>query len=263
MNAQLQKELKQEELKLLSLFDLFCEQNGLKYFLAYGTLLGAIRHNGFIPWDDDVDIIMPREDYDLLLSCLYKKLPKEVYLQSFNTEKNYKLYISKLRLLGSKFEEEQISHLDIVHGAYIDIFVYDSVPKGKISQFFMQMKNRWYISQMRFFFKGESTKKSFLGKFLFSLYAKFPPNYDVIRKKWEKLISKYKNSSTEMVYNFSGDGLHEVMPAAIYRDAVKIKFEDLSLNAPIGYIQYLECIYGDYLRLPPEEQRINHGMVKM
>ena len=114
-------------LKLLRVFDDICRKNNLKYWLDGGTLIGAIRHNGFIPWDDDIDVAMLSDDYEKFIEIAQQELPDDVFLQTRKTDKEYPLYITKLRDKYSTYEEQNVARLNCHKGIFIDIFPMDYI----------------------------------------------------------------------------------------------------------------------------------------
>ena len=122
------EKLKGIELQLLDAFVSACEQLNIDYYILAGTLIGAVRHKGFIPWDDDIDIGMFRKDYDIFLEEGQKLLPKDVFLQTFITDKEYPTYFAKLRKSNTTFIEKSVSKLKMNHGVYLDIFPLDYFP---------------------------------------------------------------------------------------------------------------------------------------
>lgn len=124
------RSLQLTQLEILKLFADFCFEHKLLWQIAAGTLLGAVRHRGFIPWDDDIDVIMPRKDYELLLR-LGDKFPNQVFLQHKKTEPNCPFLFSKLRLNNTLFKERYYQHIDMHHGIFIDIFPYDRVEPNR------------------------------------------------------------------------------------------------------------------------------------
>ena len=117
--------LQQKELELLTLFIQICSQLELRYYLVCGTALGAVKYGGFIPWDDDVDVSMPREDYEVFLQKAPALLPEHVFLQNYRTDPAFPQIFSKLRNSNTTYIEKSAGKLPINHGIYIDIFPLD------------------------------------------------------------------------------------------------------------------------------------------
>ena len=123
--------LKKKELEILKNFISCCEKMNLTYYIAFGTLLGAIRHKGFIPWDDDVDVCMPREDYDRFIREGGKYLPENYFIQTMESDPKYALNFAKLRDSNTTLFEKHVIDVDINHGVFIDIFPLDGYIKGQ------------------------------------------------------------------------------------------------------------------------------------
>ena len=142
MNENVLKKVQKEELDILVFFDAFCRQHNLRYSLAYGSLLGAVRHKGFIPWDDDIDVIMPREDYELLIR-LFDDKTNRFFLQSHYSEAHYYYPFAKIRKNGTVFREKFLEDKQINHGFYIDVFPADKVrdKKRKKDYFYIRYQN--------------------------------------------------------------------------------------------------------------------------
>ena len=122
MNTPEQKRLKEIELAIFRAFIDVCDKLNLKYYLLAGTLLGAVRHQGFIPWDDDIDVGMPREDYEIFVEKGQALLPKEYFIQTFKTDPDYAANFAKIRNCGTTFLETSVRNCNINHGVFIDVF---------------------------------------------------------------------------------------------------------------------------------------------
>ncbi len=228
-------------------------QEGLTYFAIGGTALGAVRHQGFIPWDDDIDIAMPRADYEKFLT-LQSKLPKNFFIQNARTENNYCLYFSKVRDTNTLFLENRKSKYDINHGIFIDIFPWDEVDDiKKQSKLVRKLKGKYRRS---IFPNGEN--RSLLSVFKWGMYKVFSGF-----KSSESLYEKLDNA--HQMYNGSGTGK---LGNAIVGEAIDlndlyplkyIKFEDIEIACPKNIEKYLSDKYGDYMTLPKVEDRVCHN----
>ena len=139
-------DLQKKSFELLQLVINVCEKRNIKYFLVCGSALGAVKYHGFIPWDDDIDIGMPRLDYNRFLEIAPNELPNWCFLQNFRTEKMFPQIYSKLRNSHTTFIEKGLAHVSINHGIYIDIFPIDGHPKSQLSQKIFEFKmkvNTW------------------------------------------------------------------------------------------------------------------------
>lgn len=249
------------EYDLLKQFVKICNDNNLRYYLIGGTLLGAVRHNGFIPWDDDIDVGMSRQDYEKFLSIAQPQLPEYVFLQTNKTDPNFPLNFAKLRNSNTTFIESSVKKLDINHGIYIDIFPLDSFPSGKIKQRLLLFKSKLLavrISEL-YTIETNSQLKKLRNKVIINLMKiVYKSPYDAVKAK-EKLNRKYENSNTEYMINYSGAwGEKEIFLRKWFEETVDIKFEEDVFCCPKHFDEYLTRVYGDYMQLPPPEQRISH-----
>lgn len=239
--------------QLIKLFD----QEGLTYFAIGGTALGAFRHNGFIPWDDDIDIAMPRADYDKFL-LLQDKLPKHLNIQSHFHDKNYPLYISKVRQDGTLYREKRLKDYQINHGIFVDVFPWDAVPNEYQKQFrqINRLENA-YRRSIRKQIHSPFYATKFLVHRIFSLFESSHSIFEKLDRAYKDL-NGYKDSKLlgNIQYN---DILHidQIFPLQ------KLRFEDTELNVPNKIEEYLSMKYGNYMELPPVHKRINHNPVEI
>ena len=131
-DEELLRRIKDSEKDILRKFILICEKYNLDYFVVFGTLLGTIRHEGFIPWDDDIDVGMLRTDYEKFLEVAQKECGEEYFIQTIDTDPNYHLYFAKMRMNNTVFVEDSLQKTTGNDGFYIDIFPYDVIPDDDI-----------------------------------------------------------------------------------------------------------------------------------
>lgn len=243
-----------------------CDKNQIDYFLDSGTLLGAVRHKGFIPWDDDMDIGMTRENYEKFLKAAQTDLRDKYFLQTWETDKNYPMPFAKVRLNGTMFVEQGFEKADFHQGIYVDVFPYDNFPDEKRRQ-----KRLWrrknYLSALLLMkcraVKFKSTNSTFLKvvlkclmfsviKFLTVFYSK-----KRLIKKYEKNIKKFSNESSSLIYEQTQSYTfgYWVVDKECLNGTVTMPFEDTEFKCLKNYDKYLTEIYGDYMQLPPEEKR--------
>ena len=257
------KKIQLIELDMLKAFVNVCEELKLKYFLAGGTLLGAIRHNGFIPWDDDIDVIMPREDYEKFLEKGQSLLEKKYFIQNYKTDPEFVLNFTKIRNSETTFIEKTSKNRNINHGIYIDIFPLDGFPRKKLDYIKTKIFDTLYGYQVdKYFFYEEKIKENFfkhIAKKIFSdmLYRK--KSLREIQDKKEKMYKKYKYTDSEKIISYCGMyGKKEIMPKKYFGEGKKVLFEGIEVIAPQEYDLYLKQFYGDYMKLPPKEQQVTH-----
>lgn len=248
-------ELKEIELNLLKELIRICKKYGLKYYLVGGSCLGAVRHGGFIPWDDDIDVGIPREDYTKFLQVAQGELPETVFLQTGETDNNYPMNFAKLRVSSTAFVETSLKRIDINHGVYIDIFPLDGYVDSKYSK----LMNRIYTRRINCEYFLPNSYVGILHKVKNVLIKILYPNYRKVRNKRELLISKVPFGESSTVINYCGAwGEKEIMPKEYFGDGCVKFFEGLEVMIPEQYDLYLSNLYGDYMKLPPVEKRVPH-----
>lgn len=217
------EQLQTLELEMLKVFHSVCEEHNLRYFLIGGTLLGAVRHGGFIPWDDDIDVGMPRTDYEILLNNANEWFPQKFRLAHWKNTEQYVYSFAKLENQNSILVEDAYKHLTKRNaGVYIDIFPFDGMPSNRIKQLlwyaFVRSINRLSIlmyCSTNFAESYKNIKK--LGKAIFGkiFQALFSPKK--VHAFYEKFMQKYSFESSEYVINHSGMwGLRELFPKPIF-----------------------------------------------
>lgn len=255
-----EKKLKHYETKVLDYFKKVCDENDLSYYLAFGTLLGAIRHKGFIPWDDDIDVHMLPKDYYKLKEIMVKNTDSKYFYQSLETEKYYNLFFAKIRMRGTSAIEEKNKDEKIDKGIYIDIFPLIPYPTDD------KLKSRLYnyYRTLNLFIEADLVNKSKynsygkVGKMLSKICKLIPRNLrnKVARKLLRKMIlfdGEYENY-IDLIDK-------KVYDKRLFDDKTEVLFENKKYSSPRDYDKYLTSVYGDYMKLPKEEDRINHSFV--
>jgi len=250
------------ELEILKAFIDCCEKLGLKYFLLGGTMLGAVRHQGFIPWDDDIDVGLYRKDYERFINEAPNLLPNYYFVQSINSEPNILFNFAKLRDSRTTFIEKSYSHTSINHGIYIDLFPLDYYPDTIKGQKIIDRKKRRLDIRIRKELKiSEEYRSSSLKECLLSccglaMSIKYPKVIQALRAR-ERLFLSVPQSS--LIANYCGAwGKKEIVPQEWYGEGRQAVFEGISVTIPTHYDKWLQQVYGDYMSLPPVEKRIAH-----
>jgi lipopolysaccharide cholinephosphotransferase len=257
-------------------FHKICLENNLRYYLLGGTMLGAVRHKGFIPWDDDIDVGMPRDDYERFRKIASKKLSAVYEIEQYNNSNthpyNYLKMIDKRTLLI----QESLEHLNAESGVFIDIFPLDGVPENEIERkvhdirikirkvfisyhyYSYDMINKSYWNRTGFVEKYIKKNILFMFMKIVKIITKFI-DIQLIHKSLDKLLSKYKFDESEIVGNYLGAwGSREFMARKFFGNGKKIIFEDNEFIGVEDSDAYLKNLYGDYWELPPEGKRKSH-----
>lgn len=245
-----------EILRIMDEIHRICTRNGLTYYMVGGTLLGAVRHQGFIPWDDDLDIAMPRSDFDRFIQIAEKELGPEFYLNWITTNPNYWNIFLKVCLHHTTFDEGYIKN-DRPMGIFVDIFPLDLSPEysSGLENVKRTIQRLHYVSLERNarFMRGI---KSYAYKMI-SLLLSNEKCY-----KWQKYLAVSVSKKGKSHYaNFGSQYAlrKQTMPIDWYGKGVALCFENRIYNAPTKYQKVLNSIYGkNYMQLPPEEKRRSH-----
>lgn len=257
-------ELKKCEVGILKAFIKVCDTLGLKYYLAEGTLLGAVRHEGFIPWDDDIDVVMPRSDYNRFLAEGQKLLPKHYFIQTRKTDAEYYFSFAKLRDCRTTNIEYGIKDLDINHGVWIDVFPLDYYPSSILLQKLEWFKRKCLTLVIRYttgVYKLVGVR-SIHKRLLIQLIRLRYPTLTSALEALDKLNGKHQ-TGTYVTNHGSRYEEKEVVPSDWYGEGTFLLFEGIRAKVPENFHDLLTHIYGDYMQLPPIEQRKPLHMAKV
>ena len=257
-------EMKKIELDMMSYIDKICRDNNLKYSMMDGSLIGAVRHNGIIPWDDDIDIMMPRPDYEKLKE-IFKTLNKTqndyLYIDSDFQDDFYYPY-AKIVSRKTELKEENLKDIKDF-GVFVDVFPIDGTYKNKVKRFF-QMKK---ISRLRFLISysifDKIEAKTFLKKIYKTTIYKFSQKigYKKLVAKLQKEIKKCDYDSSEYVAILcSGSGVKRRLfyEKKLFDKIKDTQFDGHNFKIIEKYDEYLRKEFGDYMKFPPEEERFPH-----
>ena len=251
------EQLKRCELEMLKVFVSLCEELGLRYYVVGGTLIGAVRHKGFIPWDDDIDVAMPREDYERFLQQAQALMPEYYFLQTFETDPEYPANFAKIRDCRTTFVETSVSKLNINHGVYIDIFPLDYYPEKRWQRAWLEFQRKVLTARISAQFYLPNEEFHFIKNLVRCASKVFCPSAAVAVRLRERLYTNVRESG--LFCNYSGAwGEKEIMPRAWFAERCQILFEDVEVYAPEAYDKMLRHVYGDYMQLPPPEKRVGH-----
>lgn len=246
-------ELKKNQLDILKSIDEYCKKYNLRYFLAYGTLLGAVRHKGFIPWDDDIDIIMLREDYEKFVMNFKDERYKVFATELFS---EYPYPYAKVGDTKTYFEEEVKDKFAM--GVNIDVFPIDKLPQYKMSSILRKrnfLQNVWTFKRLPCV-KRRGLMKNIILFVLHVLLLPFPMK--CIVKKMDSFAKKYRSAETMLCGNLVCGYDPDVYPILDFKESVYLPFEGYSFPCPKNYDNVLKIMFGDYMKLPPKEKQVSH-----
>lgn len=263
----------EEKQILINLFKKFiqiCDSHNLRYYCIGGTLLGAIRHQGMIPWDDDIDVLMPREDYDKFMTLDFSEL-EGVEVITMHNNPHYYLPFSKF--CDSSTTILEYANIPAILGSFIDIFPLDGATSNpsllaKELLQFRRLANKLFVESKCF---NENIKSFFKRLFNFQLrtawneitlsFSKTSKRKDLVRSL-ENVMRRYGYDTSAVVGNYGGMwGIKEFWDKEHFKGYLLQNFEGILVRIPVGYDAILTKMYGNYMKLPPEEKRVTHHKV--
>ncbi len=258
MNQELKK-IQNTELDILNAVHMFCMKHGIKYSLAYGTLLGAVRHKGFIPWDDDIDLMMIREEYDRFIAAWETDPQEGLFLQTDETDPPYENNFLKIRKNHTSFiQSEGEKYVPYHTGIFIDIFPVDRVaPKGLMRQI-QYMACQINMLMTRNHSSGSTGFKGGVERILLSMPNTWKKHLKKATYKIKTAWNKKKNSQLLLFWNGTIHGAHKFFISDLFDELIYLSFEGKEYCAFKEYDWFLTYYFGDYMTLPPVEQRVTH-----
>ncbi|MCM1506134.1 MAG: LicD family protein [Ruminococcus flavefaciens] len=243
-----------------------CRKYNLRYYMLGGTMLGAVRHKGFIPWDDDIDLGLPRKDYDKFLEVAPKHLSAHLKMVNYHTDPNYHYYITRILDTETKVIEERIGNDNKFTNASIDIFPIDGTPNNIILRKIYFFRVLFHRAMMSLCYKDSIDRKRPRGKAEKLLLAvmervpveKFTTPYKE-KEKIDKLLKSQNVKKSKYIGNIMGAyRTKEIVPKSYYGRGKMYQFEDIMLRGMSDYDAYLRYTYGNYMELPPKDKQKTH-----
>lgn len=261
LTPELLRELQLKELDTLEFFRDFCQKNNLTFYLCGGCCIGSLRTGGFVPWDDDIDVLMPRPDYERLTVLWKEQNPSNRFLLLKTDDEIFtgNIFVTITDTNYTMIKDNQ-KDVDIPHGLVLDVFPIDGCPKGKIKRYF-----QYFWTMIYSLFLAQVVPENHGG--LLSLGSK--ALLKIFRKKktrnkiWrfaEKKMTKYSFETSEYVTELCA-GPHFMTykyPKRIYEGTAEVEFEGLKMPVMKGYDEYLTIVFGDYMKEPPKEKQVPH-----
>ncbi len=270
-NSELRK-LQLTILELLKLFKEICEKHHLRYFMVGGTMLGAIRHQGFIPWDDDLDVGMPRPDYEKFIKIAKQELPAGFLFLNYKQDEEYKRYFS--RIVDQNVEIYNASNSkEIVENAWLDIFPYDGMPKGKLRR----KAHFWYLTGWRLLYHmscfdelvnlnrpGRPKYQQFIINFIHVTKIGHNLNTKKLMRRIEKGLMKYDYEKADYLVSFFGSYMtREIIPKSMLGELTYYPFESIQMLGAEFSDDFLTHFYGDWEKPPKDGNKDKHNIRKI
>lgn len=251
------KEVKDVSLEILLFFDRYCRENGLRYYLAFGTLLGAVRHGGFIPWDDDIDVYVPRPDYDKMVDSLSDPAGRYVIVSSLKDRTYLNQYAKVLDTWTNSVSADGDTN---PNGLGIDLFPLEGLPSDlcRAEREFHRMNRRWYNVEDRlasYYRMKPDSVVSKVKKALGSIaYKSGILSRGMCRLSASPFSADYDSACKVASIMGEYSGVLNILDKEWF-EKTELSFEGYSFICPVGYHDILSKVYGDYMQLPPEEER--------
>lgn len=261
LTPELLRELQLKELDTLEFFRDFCKKNHLTFYLCGGCCIGALRTGGFVPWDDDIDVLMPRPDYEKLVKLWKEQNPSDRFLLLKTDRETFtgNIFVTVTDTNYTMVKDNQ-RDVKIPHGLVLDVFPIDGCPNGKLKrymQYFWTMIYSLFLAQV--VPENHGGLLSFGSKILLKLFRSPKTRYKIWNYA-EKKMTKYNFYESDYVTELCA-GPHFMTykyPKRIYEGTTEVEFEGLKLPIMSGYDEYLTMVFGDYMKLPPKDKQVPH-----
>lgn len=248
-------------LSIVKDIDELCRKNGIEYYLFGGSAIGAVRHHGFIPWDDDLDIIMDHINYEIFIKVCKEQLDTNKYLfQEGGVD--WPMLFSKVRLKGTLLEEPGSTETDFSKkGIFVDVFKLENAPESKVLRRWQYLCGKYYLCYclLQRGYSNASLKKRIL------MNSAFPLKFKPLRLFFYNQLVKYNNKDTNYFASFGARFRFEnsFYKKELYSNPIYVTFEDTQLPVPQKYDELLTQIYGDYMTPPPVKDQQGWHMLKV
>ena len=252
------KHLQEVQLEMFKYLIQICDENNIQYFIYGGSLLGTIRHQGFIPWDDDIDIIMFREEFEKLNKIFEKDIDEKYRFINVLNEETYHYTWGRLLLKGTVFKEWWGDQVDYTPNIFVDIFCLDNIPNNKFKRFIHKWKS-FTLNQLTMYafikFDNESKLKEIFQQSIYYILKIIPVSPYSIKKKCVESFTKYQYDDCDEICDFPAICQMPVYYKTDWLPAKKGTFEGIEVPIPNNYDKVLTRTYGNYMELPPEDKR--------
>lgn len=256
------REIQLKQLDLLIETVRICDKYNIPYYLIGGTLIGAVRHKGFIPWDDDIDVAMPRDAYERFIRLAQTELEHGYILEHYSLTEGYREYLLHVTDPSSRISVRKVN--SVSSGIYIDILPIDGIPEGtsKVIYRLNILRFRLLAGLVNINYIRDK-KRSRIEKLCIGLGRLIPVgklmNLRKIRVKTDKYVKRFRYEECDSVGTIFGNyGFHEIVPRDFFGSGVLVTFEGHKFKAPTRTHEYLQHMYGDYMTPPPENERGGH-----
>ncbi len=260
MKQEILKKLQKYQIEILDEVVRICQKHKIQYFIIGGNLIGAIRHKGFIPWDDDLDIAMMREDYDKFLEVATQEIDKRMLVDYAENNEYYYLPFAKIRLRDSIYEEPEQKNYQGPKGIWIDIFPMDNA--NQEDSLFIRWQT--FLKESIHFINAikanvTSEKNSIMKKIIRFIFK--PISTQKLVRLQQKIMKWENRKEAKYCISFGARyGMRkQTMLKSVFLPATQVEYEGKMYDAPGNYEFYLKRVYGDYMTLPPEDKRVTHN----